>query len=74
MRSCSATRCEHGPSLASPDAKSFRENLLADPEAARHLTARELDAAMDSSLHLRALDDIFVRVFGDPGPVSHAAA
>jgi hypothetical protein len=31
-----------------------------------------LDAAMDAAMHTRALDDIFVRVFGEPGPAAMA--
>jgi len=60
--------------LGAPEARNFRDNLLADPEAAARLTPQSLDAAMDPRLHLRALDDIFIRVFGDPGPAAHRAA
>jgi adenylosuccinate lyase len=45
--------------------RSFRENLLADPEIAGRVTAAELDAALDPRLHLREIDRIFTRVFTD---------
>jgi hypothetical protein len=32
--------------------------------------AAALDAAMDPALHLRNLDTIFTRVFGEPGPTA----
>ncbi len=50
--------------LGQPGAKSFRENLEADPEVAGRVSAALLDAAMDPQLHLARLDDIFTRVFG----------
>ena len=54
--------------LGRPDGRSFRENLLADPEVAGRVTAAQIDAAMDSRLHLAHLDTIFTRVFGEAGP------
>jgi adenylosuccinate lyase len=56
--------------LGEAGAKNFRDNLLADPEVAGRVSPEVLDAAMDSRMHLRALDDIFIRVFGDPGPAA----
>jgi adenylosuccinate lyase len=50
--------------LGTPDGRSFRANLEADPEVAARVTPAELDAAMDPALHLRAVDRIFERVFG----------
>jgi adenylosuccinate lyase len=50
--------------LGSPQGRSFRENLEADPDVARMVRANELDAAMDPALHLRSVDRIFQRVFG----------
>ena len=67
-RSCSATRWRPGPSSANPDGRSFRDNLLADPAVAERVPASELNAAMDPALHLRELDRVFTRVFGEPGP------
>jgi adenylosuccinate lyase len=49
-------------------AGDFRSNLEADPELAGRLSPEALDAAMDPRLHLRELDAIFTRVFGEPGP------
>jgi adenylosuccinate lyase len=54
--------------LGKPDARGFRDNLLADPEVAARIDAAELDRAMDPELHLRALDHAFRRVFGETGP------
>jgi adenylosuccinate lyase len=51
--------------LGAPDARNFRENLLADPEIAGRISAPQIDAAMDSKLHLKQVDAIFARVFGD---------
>ncbi len=56
--------------LGRADARSFREHLLADPELAGRVTAAEIDRAMDPALHLRALDTVFTRVFGEPGPAA----
>jgi adenylosuccinate lyase len=58
--------------LGAADGRSFRENLLADPEVAGRVTAAQIDAAMDSRMHLRHLDTIFARVFGEPGPAAPA--
>jgi adenylosuccinate lyase len=54
--------------LGRPDGRSFRENLDADPEVAGRVSPADLDAAMDATLHLRELDTVFTRVFGEPGP------
>ena len=51
--------------LGTPEGRSFRDNLLADPEMARRVSAAELDAAMDAKMHLREVDRIFARVFGE---------
>ncbi len=50
--------------LGSAEGRSFRDNLLADPEVTGRISATELDAAMDPALHLQAVDRIFARVFG----------
>ncbi|MDE2515944.1 MAG: adenylosuccinate lyase, partial [Rhodospirillales bacterium] len=51
--------------LGTPDGRSFRANLEADPEVAGRVDAALLDRAMDPAMHLAALDAIFARVFGD---------
>ena len=60
--------------LGQPDARSFRQNLEADPEVAGRIAPAELDAAMDAGRHLAALDRSFTRVFGEPGPSSSGRA
>ncbi|MEI7712413.1 MAG: adenylosuccinate lyase [Rhodospirillales bacterium] len=50
--------------LGTPDGRSFRVNLEADPEVAKRVPADVLDAAMDPAIHLRSVDRIFARVFG----------
>jgi adenylosuccinate lyase len=59
--------------LGTPAARSFRANLEADPEVGARMTSGELDRAMDPSLHLRELDKVFTRVFGEPGPAKTCA-
>ena len=54
--------------LGREENRSFRENLDADPEIAGRIGAELLDSAMNPKLHLTALDEIFSRVFGAPGP------
>ena len=56
--------------LGQPDARSFRANLEADPEVAGRVAPEVLDAAMDPKLHLRELDAVFTRVFGEAGPAA----
>ena len=56
--------------LGKPEHKSFRENLDADPEVAGRVPAALLDAAMDAKLHLRQIDAIYTRVFGEAGPAA----
>jgi adenylosuccinate lyase len=56
--------------LGEPGAPDFRSRLEADPEIAGRIPAQELDRAMDPKLHLRELDRIFSRVFGEPGPAA----
>jgi len=59
--------------LGRPGAKTFRENLEADPEIAGRVPKAALDAAMDPRRHLAALDQLFTRGFGEPGPALAAA-
>jgi adenylosuccinate lyase len=54
--------------LGTPCGRSFRENLEADPEVAGKVPPASLDAAMDPALHLRHIDSVFTRVFGEAGP------
>lgn len=56
--------------LDQPGGKTFRQNLDADPDVAARVPADQLDAAMDARLHVRELDQIFTRVFGEPGPAA----
>jgi adenylosuccinate lyase len=51
--------------LGHPDARSFRDNLEADPEVAGRVSQAELDRSMDPVLHLREIDRVFARVFGE---------
>jgi adenylosuccinate lyase len=51
--------------LGRPEGRSFRANLLADPEVAGRIAETALDRAMDPALHLREVDRVFARVFGD---------
>jgi adenylosuccinate lyase len=51
--------------LGTPEGRSFRANLLADPEVAGRVSEAELDKAMDPALHLKEVDRVFERVFGD---------
>jgi adenylosuccinate lyase len=51
--------------LGTQESRSFRDNLLADPDVAGRIGAPELDAAMDPAAHLREVDRVFARVFGD---------
>jgi len=50
--------------LGTPEGRSFRANLLADPEVSLRVTAADLDTAMNAKMHLNAVDAIFGRVFG----------
>jgi len=50
--------------LGAGDAKSFRENLLADPEVAGRVTEAAISAAMSAEMHHAHVDTIFKRVFG----------
>jgi len=50
--------------LGAPDARTFRENLLADAEVAGRVPAEAVDAAMSAEMHHRHVDTIFQRVFG----------
>jgi adenylosuccinate lyase len=51
--------------LGTPEGRSFRDNLAADPEVAGRVPTAALDAAMDPARHLRHVDTVFARVFGD---------
>ena len=59
--------------LGRPDARDFRANLEADSDVAGRVQACELDRAMHPALHLRSLDLVFERVFGEPGPATMPA-
>jgi adenylosuccinate lyase len=51
--------------LGTPEGRGFRANLDADPEVAGRVPPALLDAAMEARLHLREVDTIFARVFGE---------
>jgi adenylosuccinate lyase len=51
--------------LGTPEGRSFRANLLADAEVAGRISEAELDRAMDPALHLKEVDRVFARVFGE---------
>ena len=51
----------------------FRANLLADPEVAGRISEADLDRAMDPALHLKEVDRVFARVFGDTAYDARAA-
>jgi adenylosuccinate lyase len=51
--------------LGTAEAPSFRARLLADPAVNSRLDAAALDAALDPARHLRHVDHIFRRVFGE---------
>jgi adenylosuccinate lyase len=46
-------------------AGKFAELLKADPEITRYLTPAAIDASFDTAYHLKHVDTIFRRVFGD---------
>jgi len=50
--------------LGTPEAKTFRENLLADAEVAGRVSEAAIDAAMSAEMHHAHVDTIFKRVFG----------
>ncbi|EKN00584.1 MULTISPECIES: adenylosuccinate lyase [Acidocella] len=50
--------------LGQADAKSFRENLLADEEVAARVPVEAIDKAMSAEMHHAHVDTIFKRVFG----------
>ncbi len=56
--------------LGQPGGRDFRANLAADPEVAGRVAPELLDAAMESRQHLRQLDAIYTRVFGEAGPAA----
>ncbi len=56
--------------LGKPGGRDFRANLDADPAVTSRISAAELDAAFDMRPHLKQLDTIFLRVFGEPGPAA----
>jgi adenylosuccinate lyase len=43
----------------------FAELLKADPEVTRYLSPAAIDASFDARYHLKYVDTIFARVFGD---------
>ena len=58
--------------LGTPEGRSFRDNLAADPDVTGRVSAADMDAAFEPGLHLRSVDRIFGRVFGVGVAVSAA--
>ena len=50
--------------LGTTQGRTFRENLLADPEISDRIASEVLDAAMDSRQYLKALESQYERIFG----------
>jgi adenylosuccinate lyase len=50
--------------IGTPGARSFRDNLLADPEVAGNIAPGVVDAALDPAIHTRQVDAIFAKLFG----------
>ena len=51
--------------LAGNGGGRFADLLKADPEIGRYLTPQAIDASFDTAYHLKQVDTIFRRVFGD---------
>ena len=49
--------------LGQPGARTFRANLLSDPEVAARVPPETLDAAMSLDMHLAHVDHVFARLF-----------
>ena len=50
--------------LGRPGARGFRDNLLDDADVAGRISPDAIDKALDPAMHLRAVDQVFERVFG----------
>jgi adenylosuccinate lyase len=59
--------------LGTEGARSFRENLEADAEVAGRLDRAALERALDPRLHLRHVDAVLARVFGEAPGCAKAA-
>ncbi|MBB3173219.1 adenylosuccinate lyase [Endobacter medicaginis] len=53
--------------LGTAEGRPFRDNLAEDPDVSGRVDPAVLDAAMDSTAHLRSVDHVFARVFGPAG-------
>ncbi|MCH4023591.1 MAG: adenylosuccinate lyase [Acetobacter sp.] len=51
--------------LGQPEGRTFRENLLADPEISGRISTDVIEAALDSRLHLKRVDERFALIFGE---------
>ena len=47
------------------EGKDFKEELLADAEVLKSLSAEEIEEKFDLGYHTKHVDTIFARVFGD---------
>ena len=59
--------------LGQPGAKTFRTNLLSDPEVAAQVPPETLDAAMSLDMHLAHVDHVFARLFPSQDLATKAA-
>jgi len=60
--------------LGTPEGRSFRANLEADPEVAGRVDVAALDAALSPAMHMQWVDHVFARVFGEAGPEARPGA
>jgi adenylosuccinate lyase len=56
--------------LGTAEGRNFRDNLAADPEVSGRVPEKVLDGAMEARSHLRSLDALYERVFGEAGPAA----
>ena len=45
--------------------RRFADRVKSDPEVTRYLTPQQIDASFDEAYHLKQVDTIFRRVFGE---------
>ena len=57
-----AYRIVQGNAMKTRGRRSLKDEVLADPIAAKHLNKREIESAFDINYYLRHVDDIFKRI------------